>query len=241
MPLGRNCDPLKQTYAFDYYNEYAFGEELRPIETKTNSMNLFVEHNFSDSLSVVFTAPYMWLDSSDSGFQDANLFVKYLNQKTAYRQGVLSFISSAGLSFPLRSYDLEVARPIGERATILKGRLVAQYQFYSGFFIHLQSGIDFEVKPQSQGAIPVLLRFGFGSAVIYGEAWVEYYKTFNSASDTQVFGGNGSDWLKIGGSVYIPMSKKVGINIGSSYFLQGKNIGLSTVVNGGLILNFNGG
>ena len=29
----KNTTVLAITYAFDYYNEYAFGEELRPIET----------------------------------------------------------------------------------------------------------------------------------------------------------------------------------------------------------------
>ena len=227
-------------YAFDEYNEYAFEFDRESITTTTRSINLFVEHSITDSLSAVFTAPYVWVDSSEGGLQDATLMVKYLNQSTKNKRGTLNFITSAGVGFPLSNYSVNIERPIGPRATVLRGRILVQYNFNFGFFVHLQSGVDFRILPQSQGAIPALFRVGMGTSKIYAEAWLEYFNTFSNVDvDNQVLGINGSDWLKIGGSIYVPFNPKFGFNVGISHFLDGQNIGLSTIIHGGMVFNFN--
>ena len=235
----RGKTAIALNYAFDEYNEYVFETNRQFITTTTQSINLFVEHGITDSLSIVFTAPYVWIDSSEHGFQDATLMVKYLNQVTQDNRGTLNFITSAGVGFPLSDYAINIERPIGPRATVLRGRLLVQYKLDFGLFFHLQSGIDFRILPQSQGAIPSLFRIGLGTSSIYAEAWVEYFNTFSNVEvDNQIFVNNGSDWWKIGGSIYVPINQNVGLNGGISYFLDGQNIGLSTIIHGGMVFNF---
>ena len=232
---GRGKTDVALNYATDRYENYLFGNEKRPISTKTQSVNLFLEHGLSDSLSLVLTLPFVWTNPDSANFQDATLFLKYRNQYQKFKAGALSFLTGVGLSFPVGNYRLDAERPIGTRSTIFQGRIITQYNFYHGLFFHLQGGVDLRVNPDSQVGVPVLFRVGWGTHTIYGEAWVEWRSTFNSAVDTRISGGAGSDWLRVGATIYYPITKKMGITIAVAKFITGRNIGLSTLYSGGIV------
>ena len=237
--VGRAKTDLALNYGFDSFDTYLFGNERQNISTTTEWLSLYVEHGLTDTLSIVFTAPYVRIENGEQGLQDASLYLKYQNQKIQFEKGTLRFVSAAGISLPLSGYTLDALRPIGERATVLHGRFLAQYSFHFGLFFQLQSGVDFRVSPQSQGAIPLLLRSGFGTNRFYLETWVEFRRTLNAGVDDQIRGGSGSNWIKVGGSLYLPLTPFLGLNAGGSYFLSGRNVGLSTLVFGGIILKRN--
>ena len=236
---GRAKTDVALNYGYDSYDTYLFGAERQSLSTTTESFSLYLEHGFTDTLSIVVTAPYVRVQNGGSGLQDGNIFLKYKNQEVYTDKGVLRFISAAGVSLPLSRYPIDVERPIGERATVLQGRFIAQYNFNFGFFVHLQSGLNFRISPQSQGAIPLLLRTGIGTNRFYVEGWVEFLRTLNAGVDDRIRGGSGSNWIKVGGSLYVPLTPYFGLNLGAGHFLTGKNVGLSTAIFGGIILKRN--
>lgn len=234
MPSRKHTD-LAIVGGQEQYQRYAFGAQIQDLETRISFINLFIEHGISDSLSLVLTVPYLDIANGGMGVQDGQLFVKFRNKVIPGQVGDLNFITAGGIAFPVSNYRTMIERPIGERPFIFQGRFILQYQFYFGGFLHLQSGINFKVVPQSQGAVPVLLRGGFGTSRYFFEVWSEFFKTFNSGTDERIFGGSGSNWWKVGGSIFIPVSDQFGLNAGGSYFLKGRNIGLSTSIFAGII------
>lgn len=240
MPGGKGTD-LALTYSFEQYEEYFFGRERQAIDYRVQSINLFIEHGITDSLSVVINLPYLRTDEQNKGLQDGALWIKYRNDQKSYASGSLTQITAVGVSFPLSRYPVLTDNPIGLRNTILQGRYLGQYQFSNGAFLHLQTGLDFYISPNNQTALPVLIRSGWGNASFYFDAWLEYYHTFSSGTDLQIQGGQGSSWWRTGGVLYYAVSQDFGLFLGGAYILKGRNIGQSTRVNTGLVYKWNRG
>ncbi len=230
--VGQGRTDLALSYSYESYDQYYFGDELQAADNQIQAINLFAEHGFSDSLAIVLSIPYLWIDSLNRGLQDAVVAFKYREQP--HRR--LSLIASAGISFPLSAYPTDTETPIGARRTVLQGRLVVQYQFDSGLFLNIQSGYDFQVMPEAQSAIPVQLRAGFGAKHYFVEGWLEWFHTFSGGADDRILAGAGSDWLRAGGTLYIPVTPALGWIGGGAFFLDGRNIGLSSRWNTGLVI-----
>lgn len=237
MP-GRKVMDVAVSYSSESYSTYLFGEEKTTLANTIQSYSLFIERGISDSFSLVLSLPYLWIDEENRGLQDANLFIKYRNEHKSFSKGELSFITAVGLSFPASAYPNQTETPIGERATVFQGRFLAQYKFHMGLFLHVQSGINFRLIPTAQSSIPVLFRMGFGGRRFYVDGWLEYLSTFNAGVDDQIFGGAGSKWVKIGGTLYYPITPLFGAFVGASQTLSGKNIGLASRWNTGMVYKF---
>lgn len=227
------------SYATETFGTYRFGREERNQPLTTESWNLFVEHNFTDTLSLVVSLPYLWIDEENRGLQDANLFLKYRNVYRPARRGYLNLLTAVGLSFPASAYPKDTGSPIGTRAIAFQGRFSGQYAFHSGLFFQLQSGFDFRLLEELQVAMPILFRAGFGARYYYLEGWLEQFYTFNEAVDTQLSGGAGSDWTRLGATIYVPVIRNTGIVLGGAWVVNGRNIGLSTRWNVGLVYRAN--
>ena len=81
--------------------------------------------------------------------------------------------------------------------------------------------------------MPILLRAGYGAPKFFVEGWLEIFNTFNAGVDTQLLDGSGSSWVKIGATVFYPLSSSIGAFLGAAYFLSGENIGKSIRLNTG--------
>ncbi len=234
MP-GRYGTDIALTYSFEGFETYFFGTEKSEITSKINSVNLFIEHGITDSFSIVANIPYLRADQFNKGLQDAALFLKYKSFFKEYSSGRLTQIIAVGATFPLSRYPVLSENPIGQRNTILQGRFLGQYQFNFGLFIHLQAGVDFQISPNNQTAVPLITRIGWGSSKIYIDGWLEYFHTFNSGTDRQILGGQGSRWLKVGGVFYYAINPQFGAFVGGAQILSGRNIGQSSRINAGLV------
>jgi len=237
MKGKRNLD-LAVTYSNESYEDYYFGDEKRAISNTIQSVSLFLDYGISDSLDLVVSIPYLWTDSLNSNFQDAIVALKFRKERKNFSNGALSIIASAGLSFPISDYPRDTEKPIGEGAVSFTARLLAQYEFYSGFFLHLQSGYNFKVTPDSQNAIPILAKIGYATSKIYADAWMDYFHTFSAGTDTRIAGGAGMVFLKVGGTVYYPVAPRIGVFAGVARTLSGQNVGRATRVNLGGVVKF---
>ncbi len=234
MP-GAGVTDIAPGYSYESFNKYYFGKELRTATNTLQTVNLFVEHGFSDSLSIVLNLPYIWNAEGLGSLQDATIALKYRNMHRQYSRGSFSLIGSAGITFPAAAYSLEAPNPIGIRATTLQARVVGQYNSNYGWFVHAQSGYELRILPDVLQAVPVLLRAGFGAKRYYVEGWVEWFNTLGDGADDRVNAGRGSDWLRAGGVLYVPITPGFGIFGGGAYIFTGRNIGQATRLNTGVV------
>ncbi len=234
MP-GAGVTDVAPGYSYESFSKYYFGKELRPAANTLQTINLFAEHGFSDSLSIVLNLPYIWNAGGQGSLQDAGIALKYRNLYRTYDHGSFSLIGSAGITFPASAYDIDVVNPIGIRATTLQARIVGQYNSWSGWFVHAQTGYELRILPDVLQAVPVLLRTGFGAKRYYVEGWVEWFNTLGSGADDRVNAGRGSDWLRAGGVLYVPVTSRFGVFGGGAYVFSGRNIGQATRLNTGVV------
>lgn len=214
-------------YGDESFDDYLFGSERRRQPLRTQSANLFMEYSMSDHGALVVNIPYQRINEGVRGLQDGSIFVKVRNNHRQFEKGRLNTITAVGLTVPLSAYPTDIATPLGYGAMQFQGRLVLQYNTNYGFFFHLQSGADFRFLSPLQTSIPVLARAGFGSTYFFAEGWVEWYNTLNSGVDQQVTGGSGSDWTRLGATLYVPVYKGLGVAGNLAYIVDGRNIGLS--------------
>lgn len=233
LPKKGNTD-IALTYAYEYFNKYYFGDQKQDISQTMHTASFYGEHGLSAKSSLVAAAPYLWI-GENKGLQDGSLFLKY---KAFYKEGTngnLSLIGAVGATFPLSHYSTEVDNPIGIRATLLQGRVVAQYNSVFGIFAHLQSGLDVRVTPGNLVALPIVFRMGYGGSWFYADGWLEYYHTFNAGADDSISDGSGSVWFRAGGTLYYPVTDKFGAFLGFAQIFSGRNIGLSSRWNLGVV------
>lgn len=223
------------TYSYESYDKYYFGKEIQNISVQTKSASLFVAHGLNNNLNLILSIPYMSNNGGIGKLQDAIISMKYRGKKIDFDNSSLSRISAFGFSFPISNYSTEVNYPIGQRATSFQLRHLYQYEI-SGYFIHLQSGFDFRFIPSAQFSIPFIFRTGYAHSKFYVDSWLEYFHTMNSGIDQNISAGEGSSFLKIGGTLYVPIKPFLGVFVGGAHFLTGRNIGKASRINIGLVL-----
>lgn len=212
---------------------YYFGNQKQNLENRFESLNFFAEWGFSDSLDLILTLPYIRTPKCDTcldynqGFQDASLFAKFRLFKNEGNQSRFKLLGALGGSIPVSNYQVGIERPIGIGATTLHAKLIAQYEWYNGPFIHIQTGGEIRISPNFLTSIPVLVRAGYATSFIFIEAWLEVFETIEPGVDNTILAGNGSSWRKLGGSVYVPLHPTFGLTLGTAHIIKGSNIGLS--------------
>ncbi len=226
------------TLATENFERYNFGSDSRLVSQTSRGVSCFLEHGLKTNTSLILTAPYIYVDEDDRGFQDASIWLKYRNHHQEKGDQKWTTATAIGLSFPISDYPVSTSNPIGSRATLFQGRLVVQYQAPFGVFFHLQSGIDFRVIPSVQSALPVLFRVGAGSRWLFAEAWMEYYNTFSNGIDPTIAAGEGSDWIRTGGTLYVPVVPALGVYLNGAFVLDGENVGLSRRFGMGVVVRF---
>jgi len=234
MPGGKHTD-IAVNYTYEHFDQYYFGNELENAPTTTRSANLFLEHGFSDSLGLILTLPYKWIDQINRGLQDATLLLKYRNHYRQRRNGQSTFITSVGLSSPISAYPVDTENPIGIRATTFQSRILTQFQWNSGVFVLFKTGLDFRLIPSALVAVPALFRVGWGGRKWYVDGWLEFYHTFNPGTDVQISAGNGSRWQRLGATIYYAFTPSTGVVLNAARFLGGANIGKANQLSAGLV------
>lgn len=225
------------SYSAETYENYFLpDDQTEAREIETISYALFVEAGVSDNMALVATLPWMRTNDREGSLQDASLWLKYMNLDKRDGRAAHRVFTAVGLSFPIGNYETEGVAALGQRATVFQGRLAYQYQHDSGWFLHGQSGIDFQIAPEAQSAWPFLLRTGYGGKYFYTEAWFENVRALESGSGVQTAtAGTGSSWRRVGGTLYIPVQPWVGLNFAGAWVLDGTYIGDSSRLSAGLV------
>ncbi len=235
---GKGNVDLAFTYSYESFDTYLFGKEKQLIFNETRTVSLFATGGLSDKLDFVLSVPYIWTDSLNRNFQDAVVALKFLNTTKEMPKGKWSVITAVGLTFPMANYRTDTDRPIGQKAIAFQPRLLAQYQAHSGLFGMVQTGFDFRITPSTKASFPLILRGGYAGSKIYIDAWIDLFKTLDPGVDTNLQAGEGSDWYKVGGTIYVPVGKSFGTFVSGAAFLGGRNIGLANRINAGFLVKW---
>lgn len=237
FPTPKGEVAVALSYSSERYEEYFLpDEQIEAREIETISYSLFVEAGLSDQTALVATLPWMRTNNRAGSLQDASVWIKYMNLDRRAGRAAHRFFTAVGLSFPVGNYETEGIAALGQRASVFQGRLAYQYQHDSGWFLHAQSGIDFQFAPEAQSAWPLLLRTGYGNRYFYTEAWFETVTALESGSGVQTAtAGTGSSWRRVGGTLYFPVRPWVGLNFAGAWVLDGTYIGDSSRLSGGLV------
>ncbi|MEM9525820.1 MAG: hypothetical protein AAGA31_04375 [Bacteroidota bacterium] len=243
FPTPKGETAIALSYSRENYDTYLLPsdqEEQRDIETI--SYSLFLEAGMSEKTSLVATLPYMRTNNREGSLQDGAIWLKYMNSDKRSGRSASRFFTAVGLSLPIGNYETEGIAALGQRATVFQGRLAYQLQHDSGWFLHAQSGIDFQFAPEAQSAWPLLLRTGYGGAFFYVEGWLEFVTALESGSGVQTAtAGTGSSWQRFGGTLYVPVQKWFGVQIGGAWVFDGEYIGRSGRLNTGVIFKLGTG
>jgi hypothetical protein len=228
-------------YSIESYDTYLRADDAIDQALDSRSYSLFAEYGLAEHNSLVVTLPYVDNGSDNRAWQDAALWFKYRNLRREVDHGQHTLLTAVGLTFPVGNYAADTPLAIGRRATVFGGRLVWQYQDYNGWFLQVQSGIDFQVAPDAAAAWPLLLRAGWGTPWFYVEGWLENYAALETTGNSgNLAAGVQSSWLRTGGTLYFPVRPWLGVQGGWAYMLDGAFIGQSTRWFTGFVLQFGG-
>ncbi len=235
LPSQRQLD-VALTHSWETYDTFlndAGQQTARSLNAR--SYNLFVEYGNSKT-TLIASLPYIQHDNANKGLQDASLWLKYRNERTETAQGYHNWITAAGLAFPVSRYPADNPLAIGRQAAMFSGRLLWQYDAKYGWFVQAQSGVDFQFAPTAQAAVPILLRGGLGTARYYIDGWLERYQSLGGTSTgNNLSAGTGSSWTRAGATVYLPLRPWMGVFGGGAWVLGGRNIGVSSRLNVGVV------
>lgn len=215
--------------------KYYAANGLTPASLNIRSYTLFGVVGITDKFDAQISIPFV-ISGPESNFQDISLFLKY----ALLKKGKTTILGSFGQSSPLTNYKTSGGSAIGQKASRLDARLIIQQDLGSGFFIMAQSGYTKRSFP-TPSSVPAAIKFGYGSSKIYTDIWFDYQYSFGGSDyldgTNRAFTTLGVGYSKIGGQVYKPFNKHIGVSLGGSYVLDGRNIGKATTLSLAIIYN----
>jgi hypothetical protein len=239
--------------ASEVYNAAFSGEML----------SVFAAYGITDRFDVVASVPYMFTDGQN-GLQDGGFYAKYsMIEAKGSKIGRFRLIAGMGVSLPLSNYEPTAAGAIGQKATVVPARLIAQWETRWGPFINLTGGYNWrlddyeetdiarirQVRPGYNPAAPpnyatFLLKAGFPAAHYYLDAWVEHQRTADGAGSDYLPNvpdlpqAYGVSYWQIGGTAYYSEHGQRGVFISGANILSGRNVSRLWRLTAGVVFKF---
>ena len=188
-------------------------------------------------------------------------------EKSLGNLGSLAVMAAGGISTPFSAYIGDAPVAIGHHSTNLDGRLISQFKTNYGFFVSAQAGytrrsdvkLDRDAVPfpetNGNGGNPFYnghtshvpnsfdysAKVGFASAVGYIDGWLHKQ---DAGEGTDIgpgipFPSNAISYTRTGFSIFFPLPfyQAIGLGGGSSFTLNGNNVGKATRYSGSLVYN----
>ena len=235
-------------------------------EVRVNSLNLYATYGITDKIDAVLSLPYIQSKGSADeavlaglnttqgykntrqGVQDLTALLKFKSYSREIGSNILDLLGVVSVSTPLSGYEtnngLGYIIAIGNRATKYTASGVAHLKTSSGVFATGQLGYSLRT-----GLVPHALvgeaKIGYAGPKTYVEGYASFQEsnggtdiTLAGFSPTEFFPSTRVNYVRLGGSVYRPIAKGVGVVLGASTYVAGRNIGKSTGYSAGLSYNF---
>ncbi|MDB5236187.1 MAG: hypothetical protein JWR44_3180 [Hymenobacter sp.] len=236
-------------------------------EVRVNSLNLYATYGITDKIDAVVSLPYIQskgkamgnviddlstlystqgYTNSRQGLQDITGLLKFKSYSREIGSSIIDLLGVVSVSTPVSNYQTNTGYgyiiAIGNRATKYTAAGVAHLKTGSGVFVTGQVGYSLRT-----GLVPHALigeaKVGYAGPKTYIEGFASFQES-NGGTDISEQGFNGFfpstrvNYLRVGGSIYRPLAKGVGLVLGASTYVAGRNIGKSTGYSAGVSYNF---
>ena len=236
-------------------------------EVRVNSLNLYTTYGITDKIDVVVSLPYIQskgkaagtvindLNSLYStagytnvrqGLQDITGLLKFKSYTREIGSSILDLLGVVSFSTPVSNYQTNQGYgyiiAIGNQATKYTASGVAHLKTSSGVFATGQVGYSLRT-----GLVPNALvgeaKLGYAGPKNYFEGYAAFQES-NGGTDISEAGFNGFfpstrvNYVRLGASAYRPLASGLGIVLGASTYVSGRNIGKSTGYSAGVSYNF---
>lgn len=230
----------------------------------TQMYSLMGNYGISSKLNFLFGAPYVKTKASEGvlhgaeGIQDLSLWLKWMPiEKTINKKTTYAVYGVGGFSTPLSNYEGDyLPLALGLHSTNLTGRIIADIQhgdFFataSGTYTHRSNitinrdayyttSMHYTNKVDMPDMFSTQVRAGYRTNRWIAEALFDYNNTiggFDIRKNDMPFPSNNMDWTSLGVNFKYTFKKVPGLSLtgGGNYVLHGRNVGQSTMFNGGV-------
>ena len=230
---GKSEGVVALSASYENASKYWAGEKEIDFERNMPHAGLFASYGILNGLDAVASVPFVNLNP-----QDASLFLKgrLLPLKARKQKHRFTLRVAARFSTPITNYYTESSNAIGQRASVLEGRMFMQYHFRNKVFIQVQGGYGAVAEPVPS-YIPASIKLGYTADTWYADLWFDYRDAEDGKDYLGVLGRRPNnfrelevDYQRVGGSFYKPLSDVLGISLGASYTLSGRNTFQSAIV-----------
>ncbi|TGE15452.1 hypothetical protein [Hymenobacter elongatus] len=243
-----------------YKSVYLVPEKVSEVpvfqEIKVSSVSVYANYGISDKVEAVLSLPYIRSEgkgngqgfvNSRSGLQDVSGLVKFKAYSTTVGNNVLDLLGVVGVTTPASNYKsdkgLEYIIAIGNRATKFNTQGVAHLKTPSGVFVTGQAGYSARTNRVPNAFIGDA-KVGYAGLKLYAEAWVSVQNSSSKGTDILqpgfdlYFPATRVNFTRLGASLFRPVAKGVGVVLGASQYVSGRNLGKSTAVSAGVSYNY---
>ncbi len=227
---------------YENNKNYFAGTNKVTLGRKIVIANAYLAYGITNKLDVNFSLPYISVNNVAKGFQDASLFLKYrlidFSDTSKSLKGSLSL--AGGMSSNFTNYLTEGGNALGQQAKTIDLRPVLQIHLPKGIFTTLQAGYTYKFDPVPNSFSPAV-KVGIAKSKIYADVWYEYQYSFGGldyqgSPAPSTFQELGVNYHKVGGTFYTPIKNKLGVFVGATYILSGRNTSQGLGINAGIVL-----
>jgi hypothetical protein len=228
-------------FGFEDYKNYFAGREKLDLGRTVVYGNIFASYGITENLDAQVALPYI-ASGNNKNFQDVSVFLKYRFLTFQNEKNKLELSFGSGISTPVSDYKLGGLNDIGQQATIIDTRLLVHYQWNYNWFITAQSGYSFKSDP-TPNSIPFTLKLGTSQNSWYYDVYYDYQHSiggidYRGTPFPQDFRALGSDFNKVGGTVFKSITDKFGAYTSISYLISGRNTFQGAAFGVGLTYDF---
>lgn len=232
----------------------------------TQALTLIGTYGLGYDLDLIVSAPYVRTEASagyfpkQEGLQDVSASLRW--EAFDYKIGKtrLSWLFAGGYSIPMQNYVNDALVRIGYGSKNWDGRTMLHYKagpfFVTGQYGYIRRGqvtLDHvvntydptQLNPNSGMKVNVpdvtelVVRTGIVTKQFSADVWGQQQTPRTEGTNIGPgvpFPTNGIGFTKVGATVWLRLVGKLGLSIGGSTTLDGRNTGKTTRVNGGLVI-----
>ncbi len=232
----------------------------------TQTLTLVGTYGLGYDLDLIVAAPYVRTEASagyspkQEGFQDASATLRW--EAFDYKLGTsrLSWQFAVGYSVPIQNYVNDALVAIGRGSKNLDGRTLLHFKarsfFLTGQYGYIRRGqvsLDHivntydpgQLNPNSGSKVNVpdvtelIVRGGYVNKWLNLDVWGQRqtpHSTGTNIGPGIPFPTNAVGFTRVGATAYLRLLKQFGLTAGYSTTLDGRNVGKSTQINGGVII-----
>ncbi|MAZ73062.1 MAG: hypothetical protein CMC70_07920 [Flavobacteriaceae bacterium] len=226
---------------FEDSKKYLAGDTELDLTRITYYTSVFAAFGITDNLDVNLMVPYI-SSNKESDFQDISVFLKYRFLRFTSAIGEFEVSTAAGFSTPVSNYKIGGLNDIGQQATSIETRGMLHFTSKSFWFATLQSGFSFKLE-EVPNSFPATLKVGRATSNWYYDVFYDFQYSFGGIDyrgtpRPQNFKEFGVNFHKVGGTLYKPLSSKLGAYVSVSYLFKGRNTFLGAAYGLGISYSF---